>query len=50
MGTLIGHYATFLEFASMELVVVGAAIWSLVSVERSLKRDRQADKDLVKSL
>jgi hypothetical protein len=43
MLKLFGHYATFLEFGGLELVVLAAAIWSLVSVRRSLKRDRAAD-------
>ncbi|MGC9268914.1 hypothetical protein [Acidiphilium sp.] len=44
MLALFGHYATFLEFAGLELVVVVAASWSLISVRRSLKRDRAAEK------
>jgi hypothetical protein len=43
MLKLFGHYATFLEFGGLELVVLAGAVWSLVSVRRSLKRDRAAE-------
>lgn len=44
MLSLLGHYATFLEFAGLDIVVVAAAVWSLISVRRSLARDRRSAK------
>jgi hypothetical protein len=43
MLKLFGHYATFLEFGGLEIVVLAAAVWSLISVRRSLKQDRAAE-------
>nr|WP_201729344.1 hypothetical protein [Acidocella sp. C78] len=43
MAAWAGHYATFLEFSGIDALVLAAAIWSLVSVRRSLRRDRERD-------
>ncbi|HQT59893.1 MAG TPA: hypothetical protein PLV07_03635 [Acidiphilium sp.] len=43
MEAWASHYATFLEFSGIDVLVLAAAIWSLVSVRRSLRRDRERD-------
>ncbi|GAN72552.1 hypothetical protein Apmu_0010_03 [Acidiphilium multivorum AIU301] len=43
MEAWASHYATFLEFSGIDVLVLAAAVWSLVSVRRSLRRDRERD-------
>lgn len=43
MLALIGHYATFLEWAMGDVLVIGFAIWQIISVRRSLRQDRARD-------
>jgi ABC-type nickel/cobalt efflux system permease component RcnA len=43
MLALIGHYATFLEWAMGDVLVIGFAIWQIISVRRSLRQDRVRD-------
>ena len=44
MLTFFGHYATFLEWAIGDFLVIGFAIWQIISVRRSLRKDRAADE------
>jgi ABC-type nickel/cobalt efflux system permease component RcnA len=43
MLALIGHYATFLEWAMGDVLVIGFAVWQIISVRRSLRQDRARD-------
>jgi hypothetical protein len=43
MLALIGHYATFLEWAIGDVLVLGFAIWQVISVRRSLRQDRERE-------
>jgi ABC-type nickel/cobalt efflux system permease component RcnA len=43
MLALIGHYATFLEWAMGDVLVLGFGIWQIISVRRSLRQDRARD-------
>ncbi len=44
MLALLGHYATFLEWAIGDFLVIGFAIWQIISVRRSLRQDREAEE------
>ncbi|HQT87393.1 MAG TPA: hypothetical protein PK677_02430 [Acidiphilium sp.] len=43
MLAALGHYATFLEWAIGDILVIGFAVWQIISVRRSLRRDRERE-------